>query len=63
MLDMALQTSTGDMIDGEPGDRELAEAGHRDVERSQVLTSWLVLVVLALVVIVGLVLLAVRGAG
>jgi len=34
-----------------------------DTERSRLVTSWLVLVVLALVVVVGLVLLALPGGG
>jgi hypothetical protein len=35
----------------------------RPSERGRLLTSWLVLIILALLVVVGLVLLALRGAG
>lgn len=63
MLCMGVQPSTGDLSDSEPGDPELVDTRQGGDNRPQVLTSWLVLVILALVVIVGLVLLAVRGAG
>lgn len=41
----------------------LGMASQRDEEQPRLLTSWLVLVILALVVMVGLFLLAVRGHG
>ena len=58
---MAIQPPAGDSSDGRPGDRDLANAVQGDEQRPSLLTSWLVLVALALVVVAGLVLLAVRG--
>lgn len=63
MLGMVIHPTSGDVRDSDPGDREVVDARPPDDERSQVLTSWLVLVILALVVIVGLFLLAVRSSG
>ena len=58
---MAIQPSAGDGSGSKPGGRDLADAIQGDDQRSRLLTSWLVLVVLALFVVGGLILLAVRG--
>ena len=58
---MAIQPPAADGSNSEPGDRGLADAIQGDDQRPRLLTSWLVLVALALFVVVGLVLLAVRS--